>query len=163
MSGRGGVPTVPVGCEAAVTGAPAALHAAAASVLTTQGKCSFAGTCHDGPTRTAGLILLAATNLDTLLVDQPSCIAPTVPLVKSGGGEAALQGSWLWLKLVASADASGVLDQNAAWGAPVATCNQKGDQPYGVRMPYGTSGSSFASPERLAPIRDWICAGAPGP
>jgi hypothetical protein len=66
-------------------------------------------------------------------------LTPVVPLVASGGGDTALQNSWLWLKLVAPADASGVLTENAAWGTPGVSCNQMGGQPYGVRMPWGTT------------------------
>jgi hypothetical protein len=159
--GMGGDP-VPPGCEAAVPGTPAELHAALAAVITTQGKCAFNGVCHDGPNRSAGLDLFEATDLNMLLVDQPACETSVVPLVASGGSDTALQNSWLWLKLVAPADASGMMDTNPAWGAPNPACNQQSGQPFGVRMPQGTT-TGYTSEDRLAAVRNWICAGAPGP
>jgi hypothetical protein len=159
--GMGGDP-VPAGCEAAVAGTPADLHMAAADVLTVDGKCSFDGTCHDGPNRSAGLDLFEAPDLNALLVDQAACETSVVPLVASGGSDTALQNSWLWLKLVAPADASGMIDTNPAWGAPNPACNQQSGQPFGVRMPQGTT-TGYTSEMRLGAIRNWICAGAPGP
>jgi hypothetical protein len=87
-----------------------------------------------------------------------------VPLVAAGGGEAALGNSWLWLKLVAPVDASGTLMPNASWGTAQTNCNQLAPamQPFGTRMPMSNT-DLLLGETRLAAIRDWICAGAPGP
>jgi hypothetical protein len=81
-------------------------------------------------------------------------------VVKSGGGQAALDGSYLWQKLTAPVDAAGDVIAKPEWGAGVTTCNQTGANPFGVRMP--PIGMDI-SDTRLAPIRNWICAGAMGP
>ncbi|MET0343878.1 MAG: hypothetical protein ABW252_22885 [Polyangiales bacterium] len=137
----------------------AALHAAAAGLLTQQTPCGFSS-CHTGSSRArAGLRLLGATDLRTLLVDKASCIAPSLPLVDGSGGAAALERSWLWQKLAAPTDASGVLQSRPAWGAPV-SCGQDPSEPHGLQMPLATGPLEAAD---LAVVRSWICAGAPGP
>ena len=83
-----------------------------------------------------------------------------MPLVDASGGDSALANSYLWQKLVGTIDASGAITGDASWGEGGA-CGQTPDQPYGVLMPLGTT--EPISEERLAPIRNWICAGAPGP
>jgi hypothetical protein len=153
----GGVP----GCEAAVAGTPTELHEAAKNVLNAAGTCSF-GSCHTPDQHKANLVLLGAPDMRTLLVNKASCQAPILPLVKEGCGDDALLNSWLWIKLVAPADASGVLATDPVWGTPGEPCDKPGGQPFGIRMPWG-SGNMVTSEARLAPIRNWICAGAPGP
>jgi hypothetical protein len=162
----GGVP----GCSAAdMSAAPSALHAAAAAVLTTESPCSSdqacpcgSSSCHGGRGK-ANLVLVGTADLNMALVGKMSCQAPSLPLVAAGGGDPALTGSWLWQKLVAPADSSGVIASNAAWGMPNMMCNQSpGMQPYGIRMPWSNTDLAL-SEARLAPIRNWICAGAPGP
>ncbi len=149
------------GCEAAVAGTPVELHNAAMGVLSSAMTCGF-GSCHTPGRNAAQLTLLDQMDLKATLVDIASCQAPGIPLVKSGCGNAALAGSWLWLKLVAPADSSGVMVSDPVWGTPVATCDQMSGQPFGIRMPY--SGTDMITSEaRLGPIRNWICAGAPGP
>jgi len=156
------------GCAAADTsGAPSALHAAAAAILTTASPCNTdqacpcgSSSCHGGRGK-ANLVLVGATNLTTALVGKTSCQALALPLVAAGGGDAALNGSWLWLKLVAPVDGSGVIAANAAWGQPQ-VCNQMPAMPYGYRMPLSNTDMPL-SEARLAPIRNWICAGAPAP
>ena len=155
----GGSPVV-AGCEAAVAGDAATLHAAAAEVLTAMGTCGFSS-CHANMGK-AGLILLGATDLNMLMVDKPACQAPNLSVVKSGGGQAALDGSYLWIKLAGAADPSGfIMGDMAAWGMGGA-CGQTAAAPYGVRMPQMASAMT-TSEERLAKIRNWICGGAPGP
>jgi hypothetical protein len=146
----GGVP----GCEIAVAGDPAAMHAEALTALT--GGCSF-GSCHDADGERAGLIILPDDNLNTVLVDKAACQVPTLMLVKSGGGNAALDGSWVWQKLVAPKDDSEFLIPQDVWGTAV-VCQQT--QGFGTRMPMTTIDLSEA---RLASVRNWICAGAAGP
>ena len=149
------------GCEAAdpsVTGSAA--HAAAVTLLGAMSPCGFSA-CHGGASAKAELSLAMQSNLSTLMVDVPSCEAPNVPLVKSGGGQAALDNSWLWIKLVAPADATGALEPNAAWGTGM-NCGQAANQPFGIRMPWSNTEMKLEE-SRLATVRNWICAGAPGP
>ncbi len=146
-------------CAAADTSsAPQALHAAAAQVLTQASPCGLS-ICHDGDRPESGLGLLGVADLRAALVDKPSCQAPTLPLVDADGGNPALANSWLWQKLVAPANSSGALTASADFGQS-ASCAQEPGEPFGVRMP---KGSLTLSDERLFAIRDWICAGAPGP
>jgi hypothetical protein len=117
--------------------------------------------CHGGRGK-ANLVLVGMTDLNTALVGKTSCQALALPLVAAGGGDAALNGSWLWLKLVAPVDSAGTLASNAAWGEPQSCAQMVGSQPYGIRMPWSNT-DMLLSEARLAPIRNWICAGAPGP
>lgn len=120
--------------------------------------CAF-GSCHTEKLKKAQLVLdLSITDLKATLVDKPSCEAPALKLVASGGGDAALQKSWLWLKLTAPADASDVLTSNPAWGTP-GNCGQMSGQDYGVRMPFG---AGAWEDNKKAAVKAWICAGAPG-
>lgn len=149
------------GCEAAdasVSGSAA--HAAAVELLAADSPCGFSA-CHAGASGKAMLALAMTTDLRTLLVGHPSCQAPDVPLVADGGGQAALDNSWLWLKLTAPADASGVIASNPAWGTAM-NCGQLGNQPFGIRMPWSNTDMPLEA-SRLAAVRNWICAGAPGP
>ncbi|MGD8859899.1 MAG: hypothetical protein PVI30_07795 [Myxococcales bacterium] len=157
--GAGGGGLDAPGCESADTSAaPADLHAAALAVLTPETPCAFAS-CHVGPNGKAGLVLEGATDLSTLLVDVTSCEAPNLPLVDSAGGDAGLENSWLWLKMTAPIDATGELMADPAWGTP-GNCGQPVGS-HGLRMPYGST--SLTSEGNLGPVRNWICAGAPGP
>jgi hypothetical protein len=151
--------------DPAVTGA--ALHAAAAEVLTTMGKsangvigaCTFSS-CHNTPSGKAMLVLQGQTDLTTLR-GKASCEAPTVPLIGMGGGDAALQNSWLYLKLVSPADPStSALIANQAWGSG-GLCGVRPNEPFGERMPM--SAGMVLDSARLTPVRKWICAGAPMP
>jgi len=65
-------------------------------------------------------------------------------------------------KLTAPAAADGALATNAAWGTPIATCSQTMGQMFGRRMP-DTYMPDTIGAAKLAPIRDWICAGTPKP
>jgi hypothetical protein len=141
-----------------------ALHAAALTVLNGMSPCGFSS-CHQPPGK-AMLVLMGATDLKMTLVSKPSCEAPTVPLVDPRGGEAGLNNSWLWLKLTAMTDGTGmgVLAPNPAWGMGGNACGQMaGGQPFGQRMPWGDLDTMMLDPNKLAPIKAWICAGAPGP
>jgi hypothetical protein len=105
------------------------------------------------------------TDLKATLVDKPSCEAPTMPLVSSHGGNAALMSSWLWQKLTAPAMSTDTLIVQAAWGT-AGVCPTMGfgltqTSGFGDRMPYGSLATLEPAP--LASIRNWICAGAPGP
>jgi hypothetical protein len=115
--------------------------------------------CHDSERPEAGLGLLGLTNLRDVLVDKTACQVPALKLIDGSGGDAALDNSWLWQKLTAPVDSSGVIAVNPAWGAS-ANCQQQPGQTFGVRMPIGAT--SLAD-DKLAKVRDWICAGAPAP
>jgi hypothetical protein len=106
--------------------------------------------------------LLNAPDLRTLLVGKMSCEAPAIPLVDGSMGDAALNNSWLWIKLTAPTDSSGNLVSNTAWGT-IGNCGQTPPGGYGLRMPWGFSGMTYLSDANMAKVRNWICAGAPGP
>jgi len=156
--GGAGTPT----CAGAMTGAGPALHMAAVQAITQtmgpQASCAGSTACHAGNNAQAGLSLAGPTNLNMLLVGKMSCELPTMPLVASGGGDAALNNSWLWLKLIAPVDASQNVVAMPAWGTP-GNCGQSTVGTFGLRMPFG---QTLAMAQR-DPVRDWICAGAPGP
>lgn len=157
-------PVTVAGCEAAVMSDPATMYAAVNALLnppdvTMPTPCGFSS-CHAGNGK-AKLVLLGKTDLRATMVDVPSCLAPNVPLVDGRGGQMALDNSWLWIKLVGAADSAGIITANPAWGMGGA-CDQTPAAPYGIRMPQMASPKT-ASEERLATIRNWICAGAPGP
>ena len=144
-----------------MTMTPAALHAAAAALIAADKPCAFSG-CHGGSVPAGMLQLAGSTDLHAALAGKPSCEAPNLPLVDPSGGDAALNNSWLWIKLTAPADdTAGLTTPQATWGTP-GTCGQMPGMMYGVRMPWG-SGGTPNSEARLTPIRNWICAGAPGP
>ena len=145
------------GCEIADTSS-ATLHADAAAILATETPCGFSS-CHTGNGK-AGLILHEVADLSTQLVGVTSCEAPNVPLVDGQGGDAGLNNSWLWLKLTAAAVPGGMLTPDTTWGEP-GNCGQDVGS-YGGRMPLAGS-PDVPGEERLGPIRNWICAGAPGP
>lgn len=149
-----GVPCVGVDTSAS----PAALHAAAADILTTQTPCGFSA-CHTGSRPKAGLRLSGVTDLRAQLVDKPACESSTVPLVSGVGGAAALAKSWLWLKLTAETTGGDALAAQAAWGTSM-NCGQVPDEPYGRLMPLG---AGALADDELKAVRSWICAGAPGP
>jgi hypothetical protein len=123
--------------------------------------CGFSS-CHVPPSGKAMLVLMGATDLKTTLVGKASCEAPALPLVDPSGGEAALGKSYLWQKLTAMTDStgSGMLVTQQAWGMN-ANCGQDPSQPFGVRMPLGDA-DGMLEDTRLAPIKAWICGGAPG-
>lgn len=146
------------GCEAANPGTPADLHAGALMAMT--GSCAFAS-CHNADGNRAMLVIAAGDNLNTTLVDKASCQHMSMPLVKSGGGNDALLGSWLWQKLAAPMDADYNVIAKPEWGAPNMGCQQMGGAPFGARMP-ATFGIELSA-SNLAKVRDWICAGAAGP
>ena len=156
-STTGGIP----GCEAAdatVTGKAA--HDAALMVLNGMSPCGF-GSCHMG-TGKAKLVLLGVTDLKATLVGKASCELPSMPLVDSKGGQAGLSNSWLWQKLTVPVGGDTALIPLPAWGTTMASCGQTTGV-FGVRMPYGLDSMSYLETPRLAAIRNWICAGAPGP
>ncbi|MET0391012.1 MAG: hypothetical protein ABW321_33885, partial [Polyangiales bacterium] len=168
-AGGGAAPAA--GCGPASTLAPADLHAAAAKTLLAPAmmsadmpnRCAFSS-CHNTNRKVAMLDLGSADgDLKALLVDRAACEAPNLKVVASGGGDDALNKSWLWIKLTGAIDASNDLTVPATaatdWGTP-GSCGQMGASQYGARMPWG---SANTLPEaQLATVRDWICAGAPG-
>jgi hypothetical protein len=150
-------------CATATMGAATTLHAAAAVALLPQPTnpgCSFTS-CHNANVKKANLILTAEpVNLRTQLVGKMACEVPALALVATTGGDAALANSWLWQKLTAPVDGSGDLLPKPEWGAGMTGCSQmSGSAVFGARMPYG----GMLSMEKLSAVRDWICAGAPGP
>ena len=157
--------TAPVaGCEAAdatVTGSAA--HAGALAVLNQMVPCGVS-LCHGGMGQ-AKLVLFGATDLKASLVSKPACEAPALLLVDPQGGDAALANSWLWQKLTAPAMMTDALIVQPAWGT-AAVCPTNGllggmTSGFGDRMPYGSLNTLDEA--SLAKIRNWICAGAPGP
>jgi hypothetical protein len=162
----GGPPPVGVkpGCSAAAVGmAPAALHQGAldaiAATMGPKASCATSTSCHKNAK--AMLMLAGVTNLNMTMVGKASCEAPNVPLVDARGGDAALANSWLWIKLVAP-DTGGGIALNPAWGTP-GPCGIMMPGTAGSRMPMGQFGDAYVGDEQLAAIRNWICAGAPGP
>jgi hypothetical protein len=162
--GASGMAAGPVqGCDGAdksVTGSAA--HAGALEILSMESPCGFSS-CHIPPTGKGTLVLKGVTDLRAALVGKMSCEAGTIPLVDGKGGDAALQNSWLWQKLTAPADSSGgMLMAQSTWGAMAGTCGQMGG--FGTRMPQDFTAMVLDSGTgRLSKIRNWICAGAPGP
>jgi hypothetical protein len=140
-----------------------AAHAAALSVLNQMVPCGLS-ICHAG-TGQAKLVLLGVTDLKATMVDKPSCEAPVMPLVSSKGGNAALANSWLWQKLTAPAMDTDALIVQPAWGTagvcPTSNFGKDQTSGFGDRMPYGSLATLEPAP--LGSIRNWICAGAPGP
>jgi hypothetical protein len=160
-TGGGGAGLSGACADADISAGGPALYAAAAAVLTPASPCGFMS-CHVG-TGKAKLVLMGSTDLKTLLVNVPSCEAPTVPLIDGSGNETALNNSWIWQKLTAMTDGTGTgkLVSNPAWGMNGA-CGQAGDQPFGMRMP-ATMTDMMLDVSKLTPLKAWICAGAPGP
>jgi hypothetical protein len=171
-SGRGGAAAGSGGgganddltCASAKKGMPAELHAAAAAALlptATNKGCAFSS-CHDMSSMKAKLTLLEAPNdLRMQLVGKMSCEVPTLPLIDTSGGDAALAKSWLWQKLVAPAGSDGQLMPKSDWGTPTTTCGQ--EKEFGLRMPRSQTADPWTPTSKLQAVRDWICAGAPGP
>jgi hypothetical protein len=161
VSGMGGGSGLTGACaDADISAGGPALHAAALQVLNPGAPCGFMS-CHLPPNGKAMLVLKGVTDLKATLVDKPSCEAPQLPLISSMGGEAGLDHSWMWQKLTATCDSTGAITANPAWGA-MGACGQEGNQPYGGRMPL-TYSDMMLDATRLAAIKAWICAGAPGP
>ncbi|HKP56741.1 MAG TPA: hypothetical protein VJV78_08475, partial [Polyangiales bacterium] len=152
-------------CAGASTAAPAALHMAAAMALLpvmNQGPCAF-GSCHDANAKKAGLALTAMPfDLKMQTVGKTACEAPSMKVVDGSGGDAGLAKSWLWHKLASPAGSDGAMTADPAWGAAAASCGQAPGQDFGVRMPYSGTDTQL-SMEKVMAVRDWICAGAPGP
>ena len=147
-------------CAGASTAPPAMLHAAAQAALGGMtASCGLSSSCHQGAGK-AGLVLKDKTDMRMLMLNKMSCEAPNVPLVDGRGGETALNNSWLYLKLAAPLDASSNLMANTMWGTP-GNCGQITVGSFGQRMPQGLSGTMTW--QDLQKIKDWICAGAPGP
>jgi hypothetical protein len=161
--GAGGAGTVDsLKCETSPPATtPAMLHADAAAVLGSP-TCNFSS-CHVTPNGKAKLVLQNVADLNVALVGKMSCQVPTIPLVAAGGGDTALQNSWLWLKLTSPTVANDVaLAPNAAWGAgAIPDCEATPTMPFGVLMP--KTATKPLEETKLGPVRRWICAGAPGP
>jgi hypothetical protein len=138
-----------------------ALHANALMALSAMGaSCGLSTSCHQGMRGKANLTLLGQTDLKTLLVGKASCEVPTIPLVDPAGNAAGLSHSWLWIKLMNPVDSQGTLMADPSWGMP-GNCGQTTVGTFGERMPRGIpSGMTWNDVNK---VRDWICAGAPGP
>jgi hypothetical protein len=157
MAGAGGDGVE--GCDVAMAGTPAELHDAALMALSA--TCGSSSSCHDGSSQgMKGMLSIpAGVDLNMQLVDKAACQAPTLSLIKSGGGDEALEGSWIWQKLTAPKDDSLNIIAKPEWGEPVLVgCGQASG--FGTRMPQG---GLDISPNRLVAVRNWICAGAAGP
>lgn len=155
--------TGPFACPPASGKAPAEIYAAVAAAYVPQEMnamlpCAF-GSCHNSSKKAAQLSLVFGTNLAEL-VGKPSCESPNLKLVEPGGGDAALTKSWLYQKLAAPVDGSGSLITQPEWGAP-GQCGQQGGD-FGMRMPI-SGGPDGVGEAKLAVMKEWICAGAPGP
>ncbi|HET8932937.1 MAG TPA: hypothetical protein VFN67_05840 [Polyangiales bacterium] len=155
-------PAGPFACGPMSTKAPAEIYAAvAAAYLPTEASpmlpCAF-GSCHNASKKAAQLQLTVGMNLAEL-VGKQSCESPNLKLVEAGGGDAALAKSWLYQKLAAPVDGSAALVPDPAWGMP-GQCGQMGD--FGMRMPI-SGGPDGVGEAKLAVMKEWICAGAPGP
>lgn len=165
-AGGGGSTSAPLTCAGAKTGTPAELHAAAAAALlpTAANKgCAFSS-CHDMSAKKAGLTLLEMPNdLKMQLVGKAACEVPSYQLVDTSGGDMALAKSWLWQKLTAPASSDGRLTPKSEWGTPVLSCGQGAEQGFGLRMPWSGLADLLTPASKLEAVRDWICAGAPGP
>jgi hypothetical protein len=137
------------------------LHANALMALTSMtASCGASTSCHQGMRGKANLSLLGQTDLKTLLVGKASCEVPSIPLVDPSGNAAGLSHSWLWIKLMHPVDSQGNLTADPNWGMG-GNCGQANPGTFGVRMPWGIpSGMTWGDATK---IRDWICAGAPGP
>ena len=163
-AGSGGSGSGDLTCAGAKKGTPAELHAAAALALlptATNKGCAFSS-CHDMSSKKAGLTLLEMPNdLRMQLVGKVACEVPTYQLIDTTGGDAALAKSWLWQKFVAPAGSDGQLTPKPEWGTAVPSCGQ--EMGFGLRMPRSQSADLLTPPSKLEAIRDWICAGAPGP
>lgn len=153
----GGLTGACAGANVAV--GPAALHAAAQVALAgPMASCGLSTACHQGATGKAMLSFKDKPDMRMLMVGKMSCVAPTIPLVDGRGGEAALNNSWLYLKLIAPLDSASNLMANTAFGTP-GSCGQITVGSFGQRMPQGETGMW----KDTGKIRDWICGGAPGP
>jgi len=136
----------------------AALHANALAALSSA-TCTGSTSCHQG-TGKAMLSLKDKPDLRTLLVDKKSCGSPTVPLIDSRGDAAALANSWVWIKLTFPVNSSNDVVAMPSWGTP-GNCEQQTVGSFGLRMPFGFgNGMTWSDANK---VRDWICAGAPGP
>ena len=170
--GAGGMPAAGSGgagltCASAnTTLPPAMLHAAAATALLPSAAnkgCAFSS-CHDMNSKKANLVLTESpADLRMQLVGKTACEVPALQLVDTSGGDGALAKSWLWQKLIAAADSSGEIMAKPEWGAAVTGCGQMGSNNYGLRMPYSGTNMQLTPQSKLDAVRDWICAGAPGP
>jgi hypothetical protein len=137
----------------------AALHANAAMALQST-TCSGSTSCHQGSGK-AKLVLKDMPNMRAALVDKMSCEAPNIPLVDSSGNAKALMNSWLWIKLTGPLSGSGDVMGNAAVFGTPGNCDQASTGTYGIRMPFGFGATMTWGDANK--VRDWICAGAPGP
>ena len=137
------------------------LHANALAALSAMASsCGASTSCHQGMHGKAMLTLLGQTDLKTLLVGKMSCEVPTIPLVDAAGNAAGLSHSWLWIKLTHPSSSSMELVPDPTWGM-AGNCGQQTPGSFGFHMPWGLPASSMW-PD-LNKVRDWICAGAPGP
>lgn len=124
------------------------------------------GICHrqSQAPRSAGLQLAGTASSDRLddllmFVDKPSC-QTTMPVVDRSGGDAALANSWLWWKVAGASEGMDLVAQ-PDWMSTGDNCQQLDPaKPFGTLMPQGASEPTESV---AAAVRNWICAGAPGP
>lgn len=162
--GMGGGSTTPdcSAYEMLAPGTPRGTHDAVATILRGTvdtadmdvGACAFTA-CHNS-TAKATLNLTAMPDITPALVNVPACEAQGMVRVKPGDP----LNSWLWIKLVGPADASG----NITHTATPQNCSGATPGTLGVLMPWGaTSAETMLPPDRLFQICSWITDGALGP
>ena len=117
-----------------------------------KGTCSISS-CHGDSIASAGLDLASSADLTKLLVNVPSCEAPSMMLVAPGEPEK----SWLYIKLTGAVMAKKELVADPAWGEPGKGCEEASG--FGKRMP--ETGAELSA-DKVEQIRSWIAAGAPG-
>ncbi|MDD9943163.1 MAG: hypothetical protein OXU20_19130 [Myxococcales bacterium] len=123
------------------------------------------GVCHrrSQAPRSADLQLTGDMAMDRAedfmtLVIKPSC-QTTMPLVDQSGGTAALMNSWLYWKVAGETEeVGGILVAQPGWMATGENCGQDSD--FGTLMPMSVSDPIESA---VTAVKNWICAGAPGP
>lgn len=119
------------------------------------GSCAFATSCHGGtgPGK-AGLNFKTVADLRDVLVDVPACENSSMMRVAPGDPD----NSWLWIKLSADIkdEKTGLIEHE---GTP-SSCSGV-SLGFGTRMPQ-VAGYAKLPDEKLAVIKAWIEAGAPG-
>jgi hypothetical protein len=119
------------------------------------GSCAFVSSCHGGtgPGK-ANLNFKEGADLIETLVNVPACENDSMMRVKPGDPEH----SWIWIKLTAEADPNtGMISP----GGTPSKCTGVSTG-FGTRMPQ-VSGFAKLSDDKLAIVKAWIEAGAPGP
>jgi len=128
---------------------------------------SRCGVCHresQAPS-SAGLQLTGPMSMDRAedllsLVVRSACEID-MPVVDQSGGDAGLANSWLYWKVAGPAGTGAMIEARPEWMAGSESCVGL-DTPgtFGLLMPLGATEPVESV---LTAVRNWICAGAPGP